>query len=119
MKAADRSAAQALSAVDETAASQLRALQALQAVVDAAADDGLIASLIQRFREERRQAFVAFHERALEAAVGERAYDEAIAFTIGLVGDGPEAAALRKRKQEASSGPARPFFARFLEHQKR
>ena len=62
MKQQDRAAAQALNAVDETAETQLRALAALQAVVDVAADDGLVRGLIERFRDERQQAFVRFHE---------------------------------------------------------
>jgi hypothetical protein len=128
MKSEDQAAASALSTVDETAATQLRVLATLQAVVDAAADDGLIRDLVVRFREERRAAFVRFHERTLDNGAGdlqgpslERAYDEAIAFTIGLAGDGVEARALRERKQQAlsSSAPPRPFFARFLEQQKR
>ena len=83
--------------------------------------------LVIRFREDRRAAFVRFHERTLDDVNGDlrgpsldRAYDEAIAFTIGVAGDGPEAASMRKRKQESSSSAApRPFFARFLEQQRR
>ncbi len=125
---ADRAAAHALAQVDETAATQLRALAALQSVVDGADDDGLVRALVARFREERLAAFVRSHERAVGNAHGElwgatleRAFDEAIAFTVGVVGDGPEAAVLRERKARAlSTGRAvRPFFARFLEHQKR
>ncbi|MDP2344927.1 MAG: hypothetical protein Q8O67_28535 [Deltaproteobacteria bacterium] len=128
MKSEDQEAAAALSSVDETATTQLRVLATLQAVVDVAAADGLVRDLVVRFREDRLAAFVRFHERTLDNGAGdlwgpslERAWDEAIAFTIGVAGDGVEAEGLRQRKQRAlSSGkPPRPFFARFLEQQKR
>ena len=137
MKDLDRAAAWALATVDHTAASQLRALAALQAVVDIADDDGLISGFFLQFRDERQQAFVRFHERilknedhALHGAALQSAWDEALAFTRGVAGEGVETAALAARQQVALSSslsfgaqvpeaPALPFFARFLEQQKR
>jgi hypothetical protein len=134
---ADRHAAAALAAVDAGAASQLRVLRALQALVDAAAKDGVIHGVMSAFLADRRAAFVRFHERTLQNERGSldddalaRAWGEALAFTIGVAGAGPEAAALRAQQgkprasSSSSSSPSSssaplPFFARFLEHQKR
>ena len=125
---ADREAAAALAEVDDTAVTQLRVLQTLQALVDACDDQGLVQGVTMRFLAERQAAFVAFHERVLrneDGALDEfhfaAAWDEAIAFTVGVFGEGEEAVAMRRRKQEslASGRPPVPFFARFLEGQQR
>jgi len=129
LRDADRAAAQALAEVNASARSQLRVLSLLQAVVEATPDDGVLRGLAAQFREDRRAAFVRFHERILRNERGdldgralEDAFDEAIAFTVGVEGDGEEAAALRKAKAEAVVAPSKqpvPFFARFLEGQRR
>ena len=125
---ADREAAAALAEVDGTAVKQLRVLQALQSLVDASDDEGLLQGVIAQFHAERQAAFVDFHERrlrnddaGLDADGFAAAWDEAIAFTVGVFGDGEEAAAMRRRKQEslAAGRPPVPFFARFLEGQQR
>lgn len=126
----DRAAAAALAAVDGTAKAQLAVLAALSDVADASPDDGVVQNLVVQFREARRAAFVRFHERTLkddahvlDADALAAAYDEAIAFTVGVAGDGEEAAALRRQKAVAVAavdrGPPVPFFARFLDGQRR
>lgn len=125
---ADREAAAALAEVDGTAVRQLRVLDALQALVAACDDEGLVRGVIAQFLAERQAAFVAFHERVLrneDGALDEvrfaAAWDEAIDFTVGVFGEGEEAMAMRRRKQEslAAGRPPVPFFARFLEGQQR
>ncbi len=138
---ADREAAEALAKVDASAASQLRVLQALQQLIELAGPDGVVGAAVARFREDRHVAFVRFHERTLASAdngdldddARAYAYDEAVAYTVGVAGDGVEAAALRERRGRpgserhqvpvttggAAEAAAVPFFARFLEHQKR
>jgi hypothetical protein len=123
----DAAVSAALSVVGPEASSQLAVLSALTALAAALPDDGVLRGLVERSHAERQAAFVAFHERRLaalsSASVAEiaAAFDEAIAFTVGVVGEGDAAAALRMRKARAlaGDGPPRPFFARFLEHQRR
>lgn len=123
----DAAASAALSVVGKDATSQLAVLAALAALASALPDDGVLRGLVTQSLAERQAAFVAFHERRLSAlssasaAEIAAAFDEAIAFTVGVVGDGDAAAVLRSRKARAlaGDGPPRPFFARFLEHQRR
>lgn len=121
----DAAVSAALSVVGKDATSQLAVLSALSALSAALPEDGVLRGLVDVTRAERQAAFVAFHERQLAAAASTTAvaaaFDEAIAFTVGVVGDGGDAAALRARKTRAlaGDGPPRPFFARFLEHQRR
>jgi hypothetical protein len=123
----DAAASAALSVVEKDATSQLAVLSALAALAAALPDDGVLRGLVLQSHAERQAAFVAFHERRLAAlssastAEIAAAFDEAIAFTVGVVGDGDAAAVLRRRKARAlaGDGPPRPFFARFLEHQRR
>lgn len=125
MKAEDRAAAVALAEVNATAKAQLRVLRKLQELVDACPSDGVVRGAMAAFREERQAAFVRFHERTLKNEDGAKdddalaaAWDEAIEFTAGVGGDVDD---MKKRKAQAlsASRPAVPFFARFLEHQKR
>ncbi len=125
MKSQDRAAATALAEVNASARAQLRVLATLQDLVDSAPDDGVVRGVIAAFREERRAAFVRFHERTLKNEDGAlddgglgAAWNEAIEFTAGVGGD---VGAMQQRKAQALSAakPAVPFFARFLEHQKR
>jgi hypothetical protein len=145
----DGAASVALAAVGPDAASQLTALSALSALSASLPEDGLLRELVLAFAHERRAAFVAFHEASLRRATSESsssspsdttasAFAEALAFTIGLEGDGEAAAALRALRDHgqapprgsavsdaSSSSPSvsaalpRPFFARFLAHQER
>jgi hypothetical protein len=130
---ADRAASKALAVVGKDATSQLAALSALQRLAAALPADGIARGLVERSLGERQAAFTAFHERRLAAADGTdnlaEALHEAIAFTVGLAGDGIEAAALRHRLAAVGApgspsptppdGLPRPFFARFLERQER
>jgi hypothetical protein len=137
---ADRAASEALAIVGKDATSQLAALSALQRLADALPADGVARGLVEGSLRERQGAFSAFHERRLTAAAGtddlSAALHEAIAFTVGVAGDGLEAAALRHRlasvgspgspsptappsSSPSSSDQPLPFFARFLERQER
>ena len=123
MRAEDRAAAAALAEVNASARSQLRVLQALQDLVDACSDDGVVRGVIAAFREERQAAFVRFHERtlnddSLDDDARAAAWDEAIEFTAGVGGD-VDGMRQKKAVALAAGKPAVPFFARFLEHQKR
>lgn len=124
----DAAVSAALSVVGPEASSQLAVLSALTTLAAALPDDGVLRGLVEQCRAERQTAFVAFHERQLaaltpttSAAAMTAVFDEALAFTIGVDGDGAAAAALRARRARAlaGDGPPRPFFARFLEHQRR
>jgi hypothetical protein len=123
----DAAASAALSVVGTDATSQLAVLRALEHLSAALPAGGLVRGLVDVSRRERQVAFVEFHERQLAAAAATdptgvaAAFDEAIAFTIGVDGEGDGADALRIRKARAlaGDGPPRPFFARFLEHQRR
>jgi hypothetical protein len=125
----DAAVSAALSVVGKDATSQLAVLSALSALSAALPEDGVLRGLVDGSHAERQAAFVAFHERQLAAATSGTSspdaiaatFDEAIGFTIGVDGDGDAAAALRSRKARAlaGDGPPRPFFARFLEHQRR
>jgi len=124
----DAAASAALSVVGKDATSQLAALTALERLSAALPGDGVLRGLVDGSRHERQAAFVAFHERQLAAVTSTAtdptviaaAFDEAIAFSVGVAGEG-EAAALRARRARALAGEVvpRPFFARFLEHQRR
>lgn len=136
---ADRAASEALAVVGKDATSQLAALSALQRLAGALPADGVARGLVEGSLRERQAAFSAFHERRLASADGAdltAALHEAIAFTVGVAGDGSEAAALRQRLASVGApgspsptptpptaalpdGPPRPFFARFLERQER
>lgn len=121
----DAAASAALSVVGPDAASQLAVLSALAALAAALPEAGVLRGQVEVSHAERQAAFVAFHERQIAAAANARgivaAFDAAIAFTVGVAGDGGAAEALRARRARALAGeaPPRPFFARFLEHQKR
>jgi NADPH-dependent ferric siderophore reductase len=136
--ALDRAAARALAALDEGVSSQREALAALRALSEAcakAAPEGVIARELRRFLEERGQAMRAFHldrvERALarvglagtvavEEAVS--ALEDALTLFSFLEGDSGAVRTLRRRLEEVKQGRPqrpRPFFARYLEHQKR
>jgi hypothetical protein len=125
----DAAAAAALSAVGKDATSQLAVLRALEELSAALPAEGIMRGLVDVSRHERQVAFVAFHERQLTAvtftatppAAIAAAFDEAIAFTVGVDGEGESTAALRARRVRVLAGddPPRPFFARFLEHQRR
>jgi hypothetical protein len=141
----DAAASSALAAVGPDAASQLSALSTLQALSESLPDDGILRELVEAYARERREAFVAFHERCVQRVASSAgsssssnesataaAFAEALALTIGLEGDGEAAAALRALRDQgqvpapttaASSSPhrglPRPFFARFLTHQER
>ena len=125
----DAAASAALSVVGKDATSQLAVLRTLQDLSSALPAEGIMRGLVDGSRHERLVAFVTFHERQLAAmastatpsAVIAAAFDEAIAFTIGVEGEGDGAAALRDRKARALAGDElpRPFFARFLEHPRR
>jgi hypothetical protein len=143
--ALDRAAADALAAVDESVASQLRALAALSALAAAAQAaqkkrTSVVAAEVLRLLDERRDAFRRFHLDRVERAVdlvrlrgeSERpaalaVVDDAIAFVSAAGGDASgeasgELRGLRVRKSSLAAGGAGkavPFFARFLEHQKR
>jgi hypothetical protein len=121
--------------VGKDATSQLAALSALQRLAGALPPDGVARGLVEGSLRERQAAFSAFHERRLASSNGgddlTAALHEAIAFTVGVAGDGVEAAALRHRLAAPGSptptpptatlpdGPTGPFFARFLERQER
>jgi hypothetical protein len=129
--------------VGKDATSQLAALGALQRLAGALPPDGVARGLVEGSVRERQAAFSAFHERRLASADGAdltAALHEAIAFTVGVAGDGVEAAALRRRlasvgppgspsptppsssspsSSDLPDGPPLPFFARFLERQER
>ena len=125
----DAAVSAALSVVGPDATSQLAVLSSLSALAAALPADGVVRGLVVESIAARQAAFVDFHERQLAAVASSSAaaaaiaatFDEAIAFTVGVTGDGEAAATLRARRARAlaGDGPPRPFFARFLEHQRR
>jgi len=121
----DVAAARATAAVAADAPSQLAVLGALAALSAALGTNGVARGLVDDARAARHAAFSAFHERRIESASTREeiaaAYDEAIAFTRGAIGDGDEVRVLADNKARAlaTTRPPRPFFARFLEKQDR
>ena len=120
----DRRANEALAAVDTSAASQLAVLEVLSQLEAAVDDDGILRGLIAHFRAERQAAFVRHHERNLAAATADDdTLEEARRFTIGI-GGRPEDVVLPSAPSSApgpapAATPPMPFFARFLERQRR
>lgn len=135
--AADRRAADALQAVDEDPRTQLDALDALEALVASctAAGATVLAREAARLLDERRDTLRAFHlekterltsKRALAGAVMQDETVQALEAALVVVGriDGESGAVrtLRARLDDVKRGlpgKPRPFFARYLEHQKR
>jgi len=135
---ADKQATRALAEVDASPGSQLatlRALDALNAACTAAVNGGVLATEISRLLRERKDAYRAFqldrvaravekHELAGTSATDEalRAIEDAIFLLEAIDDDSGEIRTLRERLSEVKQGrpgKPRPFFARYLEHQKR
>jgi hypothetical protein len=132
----DRDAVRALEAMDASSSSQLRALDALEALVaacDAAVPHGVLATEARRFLEERKRALRGFHEdrvaRLLEQASLSGRVDDAVgaledALLVAGRIDAEDGlvrtwrAAVDDAKRGVVHAKPRPFFARFLEHQR-
>ncbi len=134
---ADQRAAQALQAVDEDPRTQLAALDALEALVASCTSAGatVLAREAARLLDERRETLRAFHiekterltsKRALAGDVMRdetvRALEAAIVVVTRIDGESGAVRTLRARLDDVKRGlpgKPRPFFARYLEHQKR
>ena len=136
---ADQNAASALAAVDEDPQTQIAALRALEALVHACRTSGatILAHEAARLLDERKDTMRAFHLERVEHALARTALagarDEAVRVlenALVVIGDidgdvdggGGAVRTLRTRLDDVKRGlpgKPRPFFARYLEHQKR
>lgn len=132
---ADRNAASALAVVDEDPATQIAALRALEALAHACTTSGasILAREAARLLDERKDTMRAFHLERVEHAMARvalagardealRVLDAAIVVIGDIDGDGGALRTLRARRDDVKAGlpgKPRPFFARYLEHQKR
>jgi hypothetical protein len=135
--AADAHAAKALQGVTEDPRTQLDALDAVEALVAACTRAGatVLAREAARLLDERRDTLRAFHLEKTERLTNKRALagavmqDETVAaleaalVVLGQIdGDSGAVRTLRARLDDVKRGlpgKPRPFFARYLEHQKR
>ena len=137
--ALDRAAQRALQRVDERPKTQLAMLDALEdlrAGCTAIGKTSVLAREVNRLLDERRRALRAFHLSRVARAVDnnalagagsrddtERAIEEALV-VIGRF-DGDDSGDLRTLRarlddvRRGRPGRPRPFFARYLEHQRR
>lgn len=134
---ADARVAQALLAIDEDPRTQLDALDAIEALVDVCKAEGatVLAREAARLLDERKDTFRSFHlektarlttKRALAGPVLQdetlRALEAALLVVGRIEGESGVVRTLRARLDDVKRGlpgKPRPFFARYLEHQKR
>jgi hypothetical protein len=131
----DQRARKLLDEVTDDAASQLGVLRALDDLVDTLPADGVLAELVKRERATRAGAFRARQLALVDEAIARRdrqgprahegvvkALERALTVLEGTEGETGQVRTLRLQLDDARrgfDGRPRPFFARFLDSQRR